>query len=56
LQMAAREPDRWLVIDANQPLEVIQASIRAGVKAKLVAAHLARPGLPNSGQMGQETN
>jgi len=53
LQMAAREPDRWLVINANQPLEVIQASIRAGVKAKLVAAHLARPGLPNPGQMGQ---
>ena len=35
LQMAAREPDRWLVIAATQPLEVIQASIRAGVEAKL---------------------
>jgi dTMP kinase len=53
LQMAAREPDRWLVIDATQLVEAIQASIRAGVEAKLVAAHLARPGLPNPGQMGQ---
>ena len=34
-QMAAREPNRWLLIDATQPLEVIQASIRAGVEAKL---------------------
>jgi dTMP kinase len=37
LQMAAREPDRWLVIDATQPLEAIQASIRARVEAKLNA-------------------
>lgn len=37
LQMAAREPDRWLVIDATQPLEAIQALIRAGVEAKLDA-------------------
>jgi dTMP kinase len=36
LQMAAREPDRWLVIDATQPLEAIQASIRARVEAKLL--------------------
>jgi len=35
LQMAAREPDRWLVIDATQPLEAIQALIRARVEAKL---------------------
>ncbi len=35
LQMAAREPDRWLVIDATQRVEAIQASIRAGVEAKL---------------------
>ena len=35
LKMAAQEPDRWLVIDATQPLEVIQASIRARVEAKL---------------------
>ncbi|MEE8163577.1 MAG: dTMP kinase, partial [Anaerolineae bacterium] len=37
LQMAAREPDRWLVIDATQPLEAIQALIRARVEAKLDA-------------------
>jgi dTMP kinase len=36
LQMAAREPARWLVIDATQPLEAIQASIRARVEAKLL--------------------
>jgi len=35
LQMAAREPDRWLIIDATKPVEAIQASIRAGVEAKL---------------------
>lgn len=37
LQMAAREPDRWLVIDAIQSLETIQALIRAKVEAKLEA-------------------
>jgi len=42
LQMAVREPDRWLVIDATQPLEVIQASIRAGVQAKLTAVRRNR--------------
>jgi len=42
LQMAVREPDRWLVIDATQPLEVIQASIRAGVQAKLTATRRNR--------------
>ena len=36
LQMAAREPDRWLVIDATQPLEAIQALIGARVEAKLL--------------------
>jgi dTMP kinase len=34
LQMAAGEPDRWLVIDATQPLEAIQSLIRARVEAK----------------------
>jgi dTMP kinase len=37
LKMAAGEPDRWLLIDATQHLEAIQASIRAGVEAKLGA-------------------
>jgi dTMP kinase len=36
LRMAADEPDRWLVIDATQPLEAIQALIRARVEAKLL--------------------
>jgi len=36
LQMAAREPDRWLVIDAAQPLEAIQAVIRESVIRKSV--------------------
>ena len=37
LQMAAREPGRWLVIDATQPLEAIQALIRARVEDNLDA-------------------
>ena len=36
LQMAARKPDRWLVIDATQPVEAIQVSIRARVEAELL--------------------
>lgn len=36
LKMATREPDRWLVVDATQPLEAIQALIRARVEAKLL--------------------
>jgi len=35
LKMATREPDRWLVVDATQSLEAIQALIRARVEAKL---------------------
>lgn len=35
LKMAARAPDRWLVVDATQSLEAIQALIRARVEAKL---------------------
>jgi len=35
LQMATREPDRWLVVDATQSLEAIQALTRARVEAKL---------------------
>jgi len=36
LKMAAQEPDRWLVIDATQPLEAIRSSIRVRVEAKLL--------------------
>ncbi len=35
LKMATREPDRWLVVDATQSLEAIQALTRARVEAKL---------------------
>ena len=35
LQMATREPDRWLVVDATQSLEAIQTLTRARVEAKL---------------------
>jgi len=35
LQMATREPDRWLLIDATQPVEAIQASIRARVELEI---------------------
>jgi dTMP kinase len=42
LQMAVGEPDRWLVIDATQPLETVQASIRARVEAKLLGSRRAK--------------
>ncbi|HID61922.1 MAG TPA: dTMP kinase [Anaerolineae bacterium] len=35
LQMAAAEPERWVVIEAAQPPEVAQRTIRAEVEAKL---------------------
>jgi len=35
LHLAKQEPDRWLVLDATQPVEVIQARIRARVSALL---------------------
>ena len=35
LQMAAAEPDRWLVLDAAQPVDVIQERIREAVIARL---------------------
>ena len=41
LRMAATEPGRWLVIDATQDLEAIQALIRAGVEAKLLGSRRA---------------
>jgi dTMP kinase len=42
LKMATQEPDRWLVIDATQPLEAIRSSIRVRVEAKLLglSSHL----------------
>ena len=35
LQMAAAEPERWVVIEAAQPANVAQRAIRAEVEAKL---------------------
>jgi dTMP kinase len=35
LQMAAAEPERWVVIEASQPADVAQRAIRAKVEAKL---------------------
>lgn len=38
LQMVAAEPERWLVIEAAQPVDVAQQAIRAEVEARLRAA------------------
>jgi len=38
LEMAAAEPDRWLVVDAAQPVDVIQGLIREAVLARLEKA------------------
>lgn len=35
LQMATAEPDRWLILDAAQPVDVIQRRIREAVVARL---------------------
>ncbi|MBX9606391.1 MAG: dTMP kinase [Gammaproteobacteria bacterium] len=35
LELAAREPARFVVIDASQPLETVHASIRAALAARL---------------------
>jgi dTMP kinase len=43
LKMAAQEPDRWLVIDATQPLKTIQSLIRARVEAKLLGLSSGSP-------------
>ncbi len=35
LELAARDPDRWVVLDALRPVEVLQAEIRAHVARRL---------------------
>lgn len=35
LELARREPERWVTIDATRPVEEVQAEIRALVKARL---------------------
>lgn len=37
LAMVAAEPQRWLVVDASQPLEEVQAQIRQGLAPRLPA-------------------
>lgn len=39
LEMAASEPDRWLVLDAMQPVDMIQERIREAVVACLEKTH-----------------
>jgi len=35
LQLAASEPDRWIVIDADQPVDAVEAAVRAAVHERL---------------------
>ena len=35
-EMAATEPERWVIIDANQPPDLVQAAVREIVIARLV--------------------
>jgi len=35
LEMAAAEPQRWLVVDAQQPIELLQQAIRERVVERL---------------------
>ncbi len=39
LELAEREPERFLVIDAARPIDEIQADVRAAVTARLAAEH-----------------
>ncbi len=39
LEMASKEPDRWLVIDAKQPPEIVQAAVRKAVTDRLPARY-----------------
>lgn len=47
LEMAAREPERWQVINANAPLDVVQQALRQAVAQRL--ERLARPVNPDRG-------
>jgi dTMP kinase len=40
LRLAEEEPDRWLIVDARQPVEAIQGQIRQAVLSRL-AGHAA---------------
>jgi dTMP kinase len=34
-QLASQEPDRWVMIDANQPPEIVQAAVREIISKRL---------------------
>jgi dTMP kinase len=38
-RLASAEPQRWVVIDASQPPEQVQANIRQAVLTRLALAH-----------------
>lgn len=37
LEMAGRQPDRWVVIDAGQPLEIVQQHLRQTILSRLAS-------------------
>jgi len=41
LELVRLEPERWVVINANRPPELVQADLRAAVLRRLEAAHAA---------------
>ena len=41
LTLAAREPDRWIVIDANRPVDEIQTDIRSHMEERLAQSKVA---------------
>lgn len=40
-QLIAAEPQRWVVIDADQPIEAVQQAINAAVDARLLSPNIA---------------
>jgi dTMP kinase len=41
LTLATQEPDRWIIIDANRPVDEIQADIRSHMEERLVQSQIA---------------
>jgi dTMP kinase len=35
LELAAADPDRWVVVDADRPIDVVAAHVRAAVRERL---------------------
>lgn len=44
LELAAQEPQRWVVIDASQPAEAVQAALRQAVQRRLAALEVVTGG------------